>query len=252
MARAQPTTAADGRTRTPPARRGRPAPDGRPRPPLDRRRVLARALDIVDADGLKGLSMRRLGAALGVDPMAVYHHVPNKDGLLDGVAELLWEEVAPPAAEDAWLEYLRAFARALRRVFLDHPRAAPLLLQRRATSVAALTVLHDCLQRLRDAGFEAQRAGAVLRGVLSYAAGHGAAELAALGWSEAADGCGTPSRQELLLQLGRSLPQDLPRHLVDTAVTLLADCDADSCFELGLDLLLQGVERVHAREVADG
>ncbi|MEX1277682.1 MAG: helix-turn-helix domain-containing protein, partial [Chloroflexota bacterium] len=67
---------------------------------LDRRRVLEAALTVVDREGLEALSMRRLGSELGVDPMAIYHHVDGKERLYDGIAELLWEEVARPEPGD--------------------------------------------------------------------------------------------------------------------------------------------------------
>ena len=67
-------------------------PVARRREPLTRARIFAAALEIIDADGLAALSMRRLGTSLGVEAMAIYHHVPNKDALLDGTFS------SPPAA----------------------------------------------------------------------------------------------------------------------------------------------------------
>lgn len=58
-----------------------------PREPLSRERIIDTALALVDANGLEALSMRRLGAELGMDPMAAYYYVPSKAALLDAVVE---------------------------------------------------------------------------------------------------------------------------------------------------------------------
>src|SRR5688500_6548400 len=94
---------------------------------LERRQILEAALAVVDARGLEALSMRRLGAELGVDPMAIYHHVDGKERLYDGIAELLWEEVAKPDVADDPIDTLRTLARSLRSLFQRHPAAAPLV-----------------------------------------------------------------------------------------------------------------------------
>lgn len=73
---------------------------------LSRDRVLASALDVVDRDGLSGLSMRKLGAELGVEAMALYRYAPSKDALLDGLVEVFCQELdrnlerTPPSGED--------------------------------------------------------------------------------------------------------------------------------------------------------
>ena len=76
------------------------------RVPLAREQIIERALAIVDSDGAESLTMRRLGQALGVDPMAVYHHLPNKTAVLDGIVELLWDGVRlpPTKPDERWQE----------------------------------------------------------------------------------------------------------------------------------------------------
>ena len=91
---------------------------------LDRRRILEAALAVVDRDGLEALSMRRLGSELGVDPMAIYHHVDGKERLYDGIAELLWEEVARPQPGEDPVRALRGLAHSLRDLF-RHAQGAP-------------------------------------------------------------------------------------------------------------------------------
>ena len=64
--------------------------------------MLRAAVDLADRDGIDGLSMRKLGQELGVDAMALYRHVRNKDDILDGIAETIIEEIEPPAPGGDW------------------------------------------------------------------------------------------------------------------------------------------------------
>jgi AcrR family transcriptional regulator len=205
---------------------------------LDRRRILEAALAVVDRDGLEALSMRRLGAELGADPMAAYHHVGDKDRLHAGIAELLWEEVARPSAGDDPIEALRTLARSLRDLFRRHPAAAPLVLRCAPLPTAELELFRAYLDLL--AGRFADPA-AVLRPVISYALGSGYTESTLLGGQ-----CGPAARQalserDLLLSLGQALPPGTPRELASAAVALIADCDPERCFEDGLELMLAGL-----------
>ncbi|GAB4436331.1 MAG: TetR/AcrR family transcriptional regulator [Chloroflexi bacterium OHK40] len=98
---------------------------GRPRAGkelLIREQILATALQIIDGEGIQAMSMRRLAAELGVDPMAIYHHLPNKEAVLVGVTELVFSELRLPAqAEAPWQQQVYAFARAYRELVLAHP-----------------------------------------------------------------------------------------------------------------------------------
>jgi TetR/AcrR family transcriptional regulator, tetracycline repressor protein len=94
---------------------------------LTRPRLVAAALAIVDRDGLEGLTMRALGRELSVDPMAAYHWFPNKDAILQGVAEAILAEIPlPPAATTAtWQETAMRSSRDYRAALLRHPNALP-------------------------------------------------------------------------------------------------------------------------------
>ena len=93
-----------------------------PEEPLKREQIVSTALAVVDRDGLKALSMRRLGAELGVDPMAVYYHIPNKQALLDAIVEAVMAgidlSVDNPAAQPE--ERILCAARAYRDTMLAH------------------------------------------------------------------------------------------------------------------------------------
>lgn len=94
---------------------------------LTRQRVLEAALRLLDQEGLEGFSMRKLGAALGVEAMSLYNHVESKRALFDGVIELLISQAPLPPRPDATpCEELWAFAHGLRDVLRAHPRVLPL------------------------------------------------------------------------------------------------------------------------------
>lgn len=127
------------------------------RPPLiTRDQVLAAALQIVDRDGLGALTMRRLGAELGVDPMAVYHHVSGKAALYDGLIERIFAEVEIPPRTGDWAEDFSALTRALRATLLAHPHAVPLLGTRPPVSPAGFRVIEAAVTVLLDAGYSPQ------------------------------------------------------------------------------------------------
>src|SRR6187549_3482029 len=96
------------------------------RTPLTRERIATAALGLVDREGLDALSMRKLGAALGVEAMSLYNHVQNKDDLLDALSELLHQQILAsydPPADSTWRERARAMAFAYWRLAQDHPNA---------------------------------------------------------------------------------------------------------------------------------
>ncbi|MGH3452304.1 MAG: TetR/AcrR family transcriptional regulator [Haloechinothrix sp.] len=206
---------------------------------LDRRRILAAALAAVDREGLDALSMRRLGSELGVDPMAIYHHVDGKERLYDGIAELLWEEVARPQPDDDPVRALRVLAHSLRDLFRRHPAAAPLILRWTSLSRPELELYRAYLDTLTTGGVA--EPAAVLRPLISYALGTGYTESTWLGVGCPPGESHELSERELLLALGQALPPGTSPELASAAASLIADCDPDRCFEDGLELMLAGL-----------
>lgn len=219
------------------------------RTPLSRQRVLEAALALVDTEGLDALSMRKLGAELGVEAMSVYKHVKGKDALLDGIVEQLWTEVghAVPKTTD-WTEQLRSFARAVRAMMHRHPQATPLLFSRCTLPLPLVETYARLLDGLRDAGFDEAAAARSARSLGAYAMGYGSAELYSFcAWrtEPSAEPAAMPSANttEVLLWLGRALPPGTSPRLVQAAVSVL-DCDPDGDFEASLDLALEGLRQL--------
>jgi AcrR family transcriptional regulator len=144
---------------------------------LTRERVLAAALELVDEDGLTALSMRRLGSRLGVEAMTLYHHVPNKDALLDGLVELVLREAAGEVGDDDWRAALRGYAHRLRATLLAHPAVLPLAVSRSASTPESLRVAERVLGVLCAAGFPLGTALDLFNALSVFVLGHAAAEV---------------------------------------------------------------------------
>lgn len=207
--------------------------------PLTRELVLRAALEIIDRDGVDGLSMRRLGQALGRDPMALYRHAANKAALLDGVAELVLDQLTVDTTDDDWAGELRAVAHAYRNLALTHPNVVPLLVTRPlATPLAlrplgTLRPLEAVLDLLTRAGFTDIDALHIYRSLFGFLHGHVLDEL-----QELVD---NPEETDDLLRLGlHRLPlREFPR--LRALAPVLAAYDGAAELERGLDILLSGL-----------
>ena len=116
--------------------------------------------------------MRRLGQALGVEAMALYRHLPNKEAILDGIAELLADEIeVPPAGSEPWQESLRRITRSYRERAHAHPRAFPLLALRPLATPRAIARARAVIELLVEAGFDERAASLAFRTLASYGGG---------------------------------------------------------------------------------
>ncbi|HLS62063.1 MAG TPA: TetR/AcrR family transcriptional regulator C-terminal domain-containing protein [Ruania sp.] len=207
---------------------GERVPRGR-RVGLTRSKVLSAALETIDRDGLQGLSMRRLGAALGVEAMTIYHYVPNKDALLDGVLEEVFRRSQPPEPwTGSWQEQLRAYARRLVDLLQAHPGIVLLMLQRPALTSQTLGMMEYGLKMLHEAGFPLPRALQLIHALVGLVIGHVAA-------GGAADGHD---------RLGRLVQEDLSAFpLIGRAVSeAAAETNLEEPFETALAAMIRGFE----------
>jgi TetR/AcrR family transcriptional regulator, tetracycline repressor protein len=126
-----------------------PAPAG-----LSRERVCGEALALVDAEGLEALSMRRLGARLGVEAMSLYRHVRNKADLLDALHAAVLGDLKPEGGDARdWRELLGGLARALRTTLLQHPHVLPLFTTRPVRAPEAVATVTRVQDAMAHAGF---------------------------------------------------------------------------------------------------
>jgi AcrR family transcriptional regulator len=203
------------------------------RAPLNREAIVTAALREIDAKGLEGLSMRRLGTALGVEAMALYHHFPSKGELLDGVMErLLAESELPAPGSMPPLERLRVFVRSYRQIAIRHPHAFVLLAVRRFNTEAAFTLYERILDALDEAGLDAVHSARLFRLIGYYASGAGLAEIA----SRSQEPDAAPVKLETFGDRQR-----FPR--VAAVARFLRANTLDAVFEFGLDLLFDEIRK---------
>lgn len=206
---------------------------------LTREKVLATALDLIDADGIEALSMRRLAHALGRDPMILYRHAASKAALLDSVAGIVVAQLHVNPADPDWEAQLRAVARDYRALALAHPHIVPLLVTRPLSTplglrpLGTLRPLEDILALLTGAGFSGPDALHVYRALFGFLHGHILNELQEL--------VEDPEETDDLLRLGlHRLPvREFP--LLRSLAPALARYDGAAELERGLDILLTGL-----------
>jgi AcrR family transcriptional regulator len=217
------------------------------RQPLSRERVLRGALELADEQGLDAVTMRSLGQALGVEAMSLYNHVDNKEAVLDGLAELVVAEILeavrdhPPLSSPAdWKAATRRRILAAREVLLRH-RWAPEVLESRTDMPAVVIEYYDGLVGLmRQGGFSMDLIHHAMHALGSRAIGF-SQEL----WQE--DDNASPEVVAVMVQqLGAQYPNlaEMLKVVAHDADSTLGWCDDQFEFEFGLDLLLDGLERL--------
>lgn len=169
---------------------GEPLPSSRV--PLDRDRIITAAIEFIDEQGLPGLTMRRLGDALGVEAMSLYRYVPGKEDLLDAVVDslVMSMEMDPEvlsAPEDGWQDFLQRLAHGVRRVALEHPKAFPLVASRPPEApwlrppLRSIDWVESFLDGLISEGFTDNSAVGGYRAFTSFLLGHLLLEVATHG-----------------------------------------------------------------------
>lgn len=141
------------------------------RTPLTRERILNTALELADQNGLDTVSMRQVAQGLGVEAMSLYKHIANKDDLLDGLVELVVEQMSVPSPETEWKEALRERAYTVRKVLNRHPWAANLLESRESIGPSRLRHHDSMIGILRKAGFSIELAFNTMIALTSYVYG---------------------------------------------------------------------------------
>jgi AcrR family transcriptional regulator len=216
----------------------RTGPSQAPRAPLTRQRVLEAAVALADEGGIESLTMRKLGQALGVEAMSLYHHVANKEALLDGMVDLVFGEIDLPADEAGWKAAMRRRAVSAREALRRHPWAIGLMESRSTPGPANLRHHDAVIGCLRRAGFSVALTAHAYSLLDSYVYG--------FALQEASLPFDTPEETvEVAQAMMADFPADAYPHLTELAVehVLRPGYDYGDEFAYGLDLILDGLER---------
>ncbi|MGC3955994.1 MAG: TetR/AcrR family transcriptional regulator [Propionicimonas sp.] len=139
--------------------------------PLNTPRIVEAAVVVADRGGFGAISMRNVGRQLGVEAMSLYHHVANKDALLDALVDWVFGQIELPTATDSWQAGMRRRAGSARRVLVDHPWALTLI-DSRSNPGPALLRHHDAvIGCLRNAGFSPKLAAEAFSVIDAYVYG---------------------------------------------------------------------------------
>lgn len=217
---------------------------GRRKPPLNLRAVLRAAVDFADREGVERLSMRKLAEVLGVEAMSLYHHVPNKAAILDGMVDEAFSEVELPDPETDWRTAMRLRAVSTREVLLRHRWALGLMESRKHPGPATLRHHNAVLGSLRHGGFTIAQAARAFSLIDSYLYGFVLQEIT-LPFQ------GQQGLHDVAGPLLEEMPADEFPHLAElvTDHVLQPGYDYSNEFEPGLDIVLDGVERLKSVSV---
>jgi len=203
------------------------------RGPLSREGISAAALQLIDQEGLEGLSMRRLGTGLGVEAMALYHHFRNKGELLDAVMDRMLDEIDwPERGSMPPLTRLRTMFESYRQLAIKHPHAFILLAYRRFNTEHSFALYERVLEAMEDLGLDAALSARYFRMFGYYMNGAGLAEIA----SRATAPDATP------VQLEDFQGADRYPHVAAVAPHLRVS-KLDAIYEYGFEMILREMER---------
>jgi len=217
-----------------------PATTTTTRSTLTASRVLAGALVLADEIGIDDLTIRRLAASLGVKPMTIYHHVPSKEAIIDGMVDLVFAEIDLPDPDLEWKEAMRRRCASMRDALARHRWAAPFM-ESRTSPGSALLRHHDavlgCLRRAMSIEMTAHAYALIDAFVYGFAIQE--ATLPATGGDEMAD---------LVAGMAEFVPAEQYPHLAEfrAAHVMRPGYEFTTEFDFGLDLILDGLERASA------
>jgi AcrR family transcriptional regulator len=201
------------------------------RSPLSRERVLRAALDLVDMEGVEALTMRRLGRELGIEAMSLYGYVRSKQDLIEGVVEQVFRQmplIVP--GPGTWQDRVRRHAAAYRQVLLDHPNAVRLVAGRPVITEGTAAFVESALAELTSMGLELELADRVLGVIASFTLGL------------VSEQAGNAGRGEATVPLRDAIsPERFP---FVSQLDQMKPVDYDHEFELGLDFIVAGLERL--------
>jgi AcrR family transcriptional regulator len=205
---------------------------------LSRERVIVEAVALADQNGIGTLTMRRLADRLLVEPMSLYHHVANKDEILDGMVDVVFREIELPSTETDWKTAMRDRAASARTALRRHPWAVGRMESRSNPGPATLRHHDAVIGCLRHAGFSVALTAHAFSAIDSYLYGFAMQELN-LPFHSPDE---TAAMAETFLD---QFPADQFPHLAEltTKHVLRPGYDYGDEFEFGLDLILDGLER---------
>ena len=222
------------------------------RVPLSIERVLEAAVRLADEGGLESLSMRKLARELDVEVMSLYYYVAKKDDILNGILELVVKEIEVASETADWKTALRCTAISAHEVLERHPWACGLMMSPARVRAGRMRFMNAMLGCLRRAGFSADMTDRAYHALDSHIIG---STLWEVGYSAGTDAAaaGTPEVPTTAAEFAAAFLQAIPAgqfpYLIEHVEQHLALPHAgETAFQFGLDLILEGLERIRAAQ----
>jgi AcrR family transcriptional regulator len=209
--------------------------------PLSRDRVLRAAVELADASGVEALTMRRLGEELGFEAMSLYRHVANKDDLLGGMLDLVLAEWQLPGGDGDWKDAVRTSAHSVHDALRRHRWSAGLLMTGSHIRPARLRYMDALLGRLNNAGFDPAATYHVYHLLDGYIFGFSLWEIAYTAISVDSEAA-SRLMQSIAWEDYPQLTAHRDQHMEEGPHREV------SAFEVGLDLILDGLQTTLAAE----
>jgi AcrR family transcriptional regulator len=205
---------------------------------LNRIKVLEAAIELADQIGIEALTIRNLANKLGVGAMTIYHHVPSRDAIVDGMVEIVFDKIEKPSADDDWKTAMRRRCISAREVLNQHKWAAPLMDSRMSPGPANLSHHDAVIGCMRKGGLSIQMTAHAYAILDSFVYGF-AFEEAVL------PSGGGEGITEVAEQIAAHFPSGEYPHLAELTFehVLQPGYDFGDSFEFGLDLIIEGLER---------
>lgn len=208
-------------------------------PQLTRERIVVKALDTIDREGLQALSMRRLGYDLGVDAKAIYYYFANKESLIMGVLSHAFSELGlPDVLSGAWQDQLRQIVCAYNELIAAHPNLVPYLIRTDGSVPAVFDIVERVATTLSDTGLSGRSIVQIIDLLVSFAPS------VALG----ADNAG--SLEQVYGQISA-----LPEARFPTVLRLMKTLSAEDLvddFDFQMNIIISGIEQLIAQGQDDG
>lgn len=198
---------------------------GRGRRRLSEDAIIANALELLDTKGFDGLTMRALARRLNVQPMAFYHHFPNKNALLDRLADEILGAIELPPMDMGWEGWTRQFLERIKDALVAHPNRVKLILARPGAGADYANMFGGFVGTLAEAGVDTRLIHTTWHLLISYLLGY---------------------LQQFHAQV-RTIdrgprPHDGPAANLDLIAREIVTCDDNREFDKGLDLIIAGVQ----------
>lgn len=211
---------------------------------LTRVRIIDAAIKLADATGVHAMTIRKLATALNVKPMTIYHHVANKESIIDAMVDSVFNEIDLPRMDVDWKTAIRERSASARAALARHPWAVTLMDSRRDPGMATLRQHNAVIGCLRNGGLSVEMTAHAYAVIDAFIYGFAIQEASLPATSGTEIG-------ELAESIVASMPVDEFPHLMEltTEHVLQPGYDFGNEFEFGLNLILDGLDAASKQRV---